>query len=299
MRMRWLAVIVIAVICSVAAILAWDAARIASEARPADVRAAYKLGIKAVVYRRDLDAVRAARPPATSNGGADRGNSFGWSRALLQRPSNCLTVPLGRPAEPDCEKAGTLTPTPERVVASRLPNGSHAIGVHAKPLAPGQMEAFGSIHGVEGEIGIGRDSRTASLFNIEIEGGLAREGGQAGAVSDDEPVEAGADCTAARIVRPSAPLIIASLPGVSTRQCAFTSNDRRSLVILQIQHGLLQRSPATGTLQCRALLKVVIDAARPPDFAGCLSGNWDDSEPPVAALVLFQSLGNGGWAVIR
>lgn len=161
------------------------------------------------------------------------------------------------------------------------------------------MEAFGTVYGVEGEIGIGRDFQTSSRFKVEIEGGLAQGDAAAGAATDEAEIEGEENCTAARITRPIAPFVIAKLPGTLSRQCSFVSSDQRRLVLMQLQHGLFPQSLAIRKLNCRALLRTAIRAARAPDFAGCLSANWSKTESPVAALVLFQSLGDGEWAVIK
>jgi hypothetical protein len=281
-------------------ILAWDAARFGAEARPADVRAAYKLGIQVAVSARDLDAIKAGQIPVPlSDRRAGDASSFIWSRAFLERPGDCLTAKQGQLADRDCEQADTLTRSANRLVISRLQNGANQIGVHTTPLTAGQTEAFGAVYGAEGEIGIGRDFRAASRFKIEIEEGPVQSPARVGADPDDETADGEGNCAAPRIVRSTTPLVASFLPGALTRPCTFVSADRRRLVLLQLQHSMLQRSLAARTLQCKALLKTVIDAAHIPDFAGCLSANWNEPVAPTATLVLFQSLGSGEWAFIK
>jgi hypothetical protein len=281
-------------------LLAWDAARFQRQAWPADVRAAYSLQIEAGLNAPDLEAIEAGKTPniifeAQRLGGP---SSIVWPRATLQRPGDCLDWPHGRPPDANCTDPDTFAWNRNRLVFSSLPDGSRSIGVHAEPLRAGQLETFGAVYGVTGEIGIGRDVRDASRFTIHVEGRALRDAADLKSEASPGTSERDGECQSVRVVSPAVPLFISLLPGARLRACTFKSKDQRSLTLLNLSYGLLQRNRRASALQCRALLKSAVDATHPTDYAGCLWVNWNAAAAPTAALTLFQSLGRGEWALI-
>jgi hypothetical protein len=300
MNARFAILIGISIVGVIVSVIGWDTIRFNSEPRAADVRVAYKLGIQVAIVSSDLAAVKGGQiPKPIFKKGAGNPNSYIWSRAHLERPGDCLDIKQGQSSDPDCKKPSTLTPSPNRLVFSLLEDDSQKIGVHAKPLIAGQNEAFGAVYGVEGQVAIGHDFQSAPRFKIEIEGGLIKEIPSVGDIPDDDTIYNEGVCTAPSTVSLTDPFILASLPAGLIRNCTFTSTDNRRLVLLQHHHGLFQWTLATSTLHCKALLKTVTVTSPTPDFAGCLSANWNESASPMVTLVLFQSKGSGEWAYIR
>jgi hypothetical protein len=300
MHFRWFALIIIPAIGIIASVLAWDSARFNAEPQPADVRAAYKLGISVAVVATDLPAIKGGQIPKPNfRHGQGNPSTYFWHRAHLERSGDCLDAKRGQPNDLDCKKPSALTPSSNRLVFSLLQDDSQKIEVQAKPLTVGQNEAFGAVYGVEGQIAIGRDFQSASLFKVEIDGGLFEETSKVGGVPDEDTVYNEGTCTAPRAVSLTEPSIIAILSAGLTRHCTFTSEDNRSLVLLQHNHGLLQWSLTTSTLHCKALLKTVVITVPIPDYAGCLSANWNETAFPVVKLVIFQSRGNSEWSHIN
>jgi hypothetical protein len=273
---------------------------------------AYTIGVMLALTSEHVQAIWDGRPQRIAFRGReyDPSNKYVWQPIALRRKFDCLDVTR----EPDRAKI----PLPEtcHVVdhvehrkASRLffsVDERKAFNISVRDSQPGgaSREAHGATFAVEGEIGIGRTTKSASFVKIDVSAmGLNLVDLSVKPDPNIEPDREGdpavGGCDKPRTVALLDPFVLRLLPATVARVCRFQFEDKSVFSLVQFQSGLMQATYWSDAVMCRALLAEMLGRSPRPGIVGCLGAHWNEIERLDIRLTFFEVGAQRQFAHIR